>query len=106
MTQQGPSSEHSSQQTPTSRSNQANGAEREQRRQRILQAAMALFVERGFDAATMAEIAKRADVAVGTLYKFFADKRDLYQTMVANTMRQFERELVAEIGRASCRERV
>ncbi len=41
----------------------------------------------------MAELARHVGIAVGTLYKFFKDKRDLYQTIVADTMREFEYEL-------------
>ena len=45
--------------------------------QRITGAARALFVEKGFDDTTTREIARRADVALGTLFLYAADKRDL-----------------------------
>jgi AcrR family transcriptional regulator len=45
--------------------------------QRIKSAAKALFAERGFDAATTREIAKRAHVGLGTLFNYADDKRDL-----------------------------
>ena len=46
----------------------------EETRQRILEAALALFQERGFDAATMREIAARAEVATGAAYYYFPSK--------------------------------
>lgn len=46
----------------------------EETRQRIRQAALKLFQERGFDAATMREIAARAEVATGAAYYYFPSK--------------------------------
>jgi TetR/AcrR family transcriptional regulator len=63
------------------------------RRQDILDAARKLFEQKGYRGTSMAAIAEAADLAVGTLYKFFRDKRDLYQTLVAVTMHDFERQL-------------
>jgi AcrR family transcriptional regulator len=45
--------------------------------QRITAAARALFVEKGFDETTTREIARRANVALGTLFLYATDKRDL-----------------------------
>lgn len=45
--------------------------------QRITVAARALFIEKGFDETTTREIARRADVALGTLFLYATDKRDL-----------------------------
>lgn len=45
--------------------------------QRIRVAARDLFTKRGFDAATLRSIAKRARVGLGTLFNYADDKRDL-----------------------------
>lgn len=45
----------------------------------ILDAALELFVERGYDATTMRAIAERAGVAVGNAYYYFASKDHLVQ---------------------------
>ena len=46
-------------------------------RDRIRSAAADLFTKRGYGAATMREIAKRAHVGLGTLFNYAEDKRDL-----------------------------
>jgi AcrR family transcriptional regulator len=50
---------------------------------RILEAAWALFVERGYDATTVREIAQRAGVAQGTVFVYAQDKQDLLATLFA-----------------------
>lgn len=50
---------------------------RQDKETRIHEAALALFAEQGFEAATMRQIADRADVATGTLFRYAADKGDL-----------------------------
>lgn len=42
--------------------------------ERILESASALIAERGAEAVTMTEIARRADVVIGSLYQYFPDK--------------------------------
>jgi AcrR family transcriptional regulator len=48
-----------------------------QKRQRIRAAARELFSKRGYDAATLRQIAHRAHVGLGTLFNYAQDKRDL-----------------------------
>ncbi len=58
--------------------------EREKLRQRqeILTAGLTLFSEKGFHNVSMHEIAEEAEFAIGTLYKFFQNKEDLYRALV------------------------
>jgi AcrR family transcriptional regulator len=53
--------------------------ERKKQRTRALieDAALQLFLERGFDAVTIADVAERADVDVKTIYNYFPSKPDL-----------------------------
>jgi AcrR family transcriptional regulator len=46
-------------------------------RGRLEQAALQLFIERGFDEATVAEIASRAGLTERTFFRHFADKREV-----------------------------
>ncbi|MDR3539076.1 MAG: helix-turn-helix domain containing protein [Acetobacteraceae bacterium] len=49
----------------------------------IIDAAAAVFAEKGYDAATMTEIAARADTAIGSLYRFFPTKEVLADALLA-----------------------
>ncbi len=54
------------------------------RRQQILDAALSVFSEKGFDTATTAEIARTAGVAEGTIYNYFKSKRELFIAAIEN----------------------
>lgn len=58
----------------------------EDRPQEICAAALAVFAEKGFAAAKLDEIAKRAGVSKGTLYLYFTDKEQLFRAVVRNTI--------------------
>jgi AcrR family transcriptional regulator len=55
------------------------------RRERILDAAIALAGEGGYDAVQMREVADRADVALGTLYRYFPSKVHLLVSAMGRT---------------------
>jgi AcrR family transcriptional regulator len=52
------------------------------RRQAILDAALTVFAERGYEAARLDDVAARAGVAKGTLYLYFKDKEALFAALV------------------------
>jgi len=52
--------------------------ERDNHRREILEAAERVFVSKGYEAATVEEIAREAEFAVGTLYNFFEGKEALF----------------------------
>jgi TetR/AcrR family transcriptional regulator, cholesterol catabolism regulator len=64
-----------------------SAAQRE-RRKRILDATLALASKGGYDAVQMRTVAERADVALGTLYRYFPSKIHL---LVSGLAREFER---------------
>jgi AcrR family transcriptional regulator len=53
-----------------------------ERRQAILEAALDEFVARGFAAARLDDVARRAGVAKGTIYLHFKDKEALFQELI------------------------
>lgn len=65
----------------------SSNAQRE-RRKRILDATLALASKGGYEAVQMRAVAERADVAVGTLYRYFPSKVHL---LVSALAREFER---------------
>jgi AcrR family transcriptional regulator len=79
----------------SSRNREPLEPQRDVGRQRVaglLQAAAAVFQERGFEAATMAEIAARADAKIGSLYRFFPNKDAVAEAL----MSQYAEALRAE----------
>jgi AcrR family transcriptional regulator len=52
------------------------------KRRQILDGAGKVFMELGFDGASMGEIARAAGVSKGTLYVYFADKNRLFEAIV------------------------
>ena len=65
----------------------SSNAQRE-RRKRILDATLALASKGGYEAVQMRAVAERADVAVGTLYRYFPSKVHL---LVSSLAREFEK---------------
>ncbi|NJD62227.1 MAG: TetR/AcrR family transcriptional regulator [Deltaproteobacteria bacterium] len=65
--------------------------EREKLRQRedMLAAALELFSQKGYHNVSMHEIALKAEFAIGTLYKFFRNKEDLYKALVLEQSDRF-----------------
>jgi AcrR family transcriptional regulator len=66
---------------------------RAQQRQRILDAARAVFFQDGFMAANLDEVAQRAGVAKGTLYRYFENKAELYVAVLSANGDAFERKM-------------
>ena len=65
---------------------------KETRPQELLDAALALFVEKGFAATRSDEVARRAGVSKGTLYLYYPSKEELFKAVV----RQNLSNLIAE----------
>ena len=68
-----------------------------EKRRRIREATRDVFRRKGYDAATTREIADLADVAIGTLFAYAADKRELLM-MVINDDREALPEVTARAG--------
>src|SRR3954451_11623747 len=58
------------------------------KRRQILDGARKVFMDLGFDAASMNEIARSAGVSKGTLYVYFADKIRLFEAILENEARE------------------
>ncbi len=63
---------------------------KQQTRLSIAETARRLFVERGFDAVTVAQVAREAEVSEGTVFNYFPTKEDLFYS----GMEAFEAQLI------------
>lgn len=61
-------------------------------KERILAAAQEVFSQKGFHQATMDEIAERAEVGKGTLYRHFPSKESLFHQLVQIRLKELEAE--------------
>lgn len=70
--------------------------ERENLRQRgeILDAALRLFSVKGYHNVSMHEIAGEAEFGIGTLYKFFTNKEDLYKAIIMGVAEKWHRVFI------------
>ncbi|MBU4233814.1 MAG: TetR/AcrR family transcriptional regulator [Desulfobacterales bacterium] len=73
--------------------------EREKLRQRqeMLATALDLFSQKGYHNVSMHEVAEQAEFAIGTIYKFFQNKEDLYRALVLEQCDKFEDALIQAI---------
>lgn len=75
------------------------------RPQELLAAALAQFVERGFAATRLEDVARRAGVSKGTLYLYFANKEELFKAVVreniVHAIGEAEQEVAAFPGHSA-----
>ncbi|HXW38079.1 MAG TPA: TetR family transcriptional regulator [Acidimicrobiales bacterium] len=63
------------------------------RRQRVIDAAMTLGLDGGYDAVQMRDVAARADVAMGTVYRYFTSKDHLLAATLVYWVEQLDNRL-------------
>ncbi|MCD6380682.1 TetR/AcrR family transcriptional regulator [bacterium] len=69
------------------------------RRHHMLSSALELFAEKGYHNISMRNIANKAEFAIGTLYKFFRNKEDLYKELVTEMVIDYHRILTEVLER-------
>lgn len=62
---------------------------RQKKRRAILEAAKTVFAEKGYDAATLDDIALRAEFAKGTIYLYFSSKEELFLSLMEEEIGKF-----------------
>ncbi len=72
--------------------------EKLRQRQDMLAASLKLFSEKGYHNVSMQEIAVQAEFALGTLYKFFKNKEDLYKTLIKEQADKFHESLIKSMN--------
>ena len=69
------------------------------RKQEIIDVAMQVFAENGYETTTMKDIAKAADVVPGLWYHYFKNKHELYETAVTQYARECSEPFVILFNR-------
>ena len=59
----------------------------------ILEAAIGVFIEKGFDGASIAEIAKRSGLPKANVYYYFGSKETIYRTIIGDLIDEWDRAL-------------
>lgn len=72
--------------------------EAEQTRQQILDAALHVFSQKGFQATRLQDIATEAGTTRGAIYHHFKNKADLYKSLIEEAMQQGNRAVERAIG--------
>lgn len=76
-------------------------------RQKVLEAARTLFAERGYEPATIRDIAKTAGMSTGAVFANFQDKADLFEAVLSEDMINLAQTLrAASAGETSVRGRL
>ncbi|MCU0599432.1 MAG: TetR/AcrR family transcriptional regulator [Desulfobacterales bacterium] len=75
--------------------------EKERQRQEMMTAALNLFSEKGYHNVTMHEIAGKAEFAVGTIYKFFRNKEDLYKALILEKAQELKTTILEAVGESA-----
>ncbi len=71
------------------------------KREAIMSAALQLFVERGFYGTAVPEIADKAGVGAGTIYRYFVSKEALVNALYRQEKQQFAERVLAEFPRST-----
>ncbi|MGH3243280.1 MAG: TetR family transcriptional regulator [Spirillospora sp.] len=69
-----------------------------ERVQRMLDACAEILDEDGYDGLTTTRIAQRADVAIGSVYQFFPDKRAVAQALAVRNLEVFGERISARLA--------
>lgn len=66
----------------------------EMKKANVLQAAIQLFAEKNYDATTMAEIAKKANVSFGSVSIYYGNKEELFMACIEQPLENFLEDLM------------
>ncbi len=71
---------------------------KEERRRQILEAAVAVFTQKGFHAANVSDVAAQAGVSQGTIYWYFESKEELFTAAILSLFEDFDQVTLATLN--------
>src|ERR1700745_2466596 len=69
-------------------------------RERIIEVAQQLFAAKGFESTTTRDIAREAEIGVGTLFNYFPNKEEIVASLLAEAVAGAHRRFAAEGAKA------
>ncbi|MCK5812472.1 MAG: TetR/AcrR family transcriptional regulator [Clostridiales bacterium] len=79
---------------------------KEDRRKQILDAAMKVFVDKGFKGSTTLEIAKKADISEVTLFRYFSSKKEMFLQGIEPILLSTLKENITTLNKLSAKEKL
>lgn len=70
-------------------------------KQRIVRTALQVFLEKGYDAASLKEVARQAGVTKGGIYHYFESKEQLFREALALTAAEMQKWSASQFGSVS-----
>ncbi len=75
--------------------------EREQRKSQILDTARTLLLEKGLNATSINQIAKRSELSVGSIYFYFKDKEELFAALQVEGLEMLYQTILRKVDQES-----
>ena len=72
--------------------------DKEKRKKEIIDATLKIFSEKGYEATSMSQVAKAAEIGKGTIYEYFESKEELILNAVSSWVELIESEAERQVG--------
>ena len=76
--------------------------DREQKREEIAKLSISLLAKSSFSKLTVSQVAKNANIAKGSIYRYFSSKEDILFAIIKHIMSEYDKEVTKNIESSSC----
>lgn len=76
--------------------------DREQKREEIAKLSISLLAKSSFSKLTVSQVAKNANIAKGSIYRYFSSKEDILFAIIKQIMSEYDKEVIKNIESSSC----
>ena len=76
--------------------------DREQKREEIAKLSISLLTKSSFSKLTVSQVAKNANIAKGSIYRYFSSKEDILFAIIKQIMSEYDKEVIKNIESSSC----